>query len=284
MIKKIGIAGDRGFIGSSLAKIMLESEFEVFGFNSSNPTIVEPQKMNSLLRNVDTLVWAATKVNPIIAENKPELLDRELKDWGEFLRYWEKEKKKKARLVFLSSGGCVYSGRDLPFKEEFPDLGINAYGLHKVQMEKILQNSITNWTILRLSNVYGLGQESGRGQGVIAEWRKSLKENHFINVFGSLDSFRDYIHIKDACEAIILSTGPEGQDQVFNVGSGEKTTLRELLDHVEKISKTNFQLNIFEGRQSDRDGYHLDISRFKNTFGWSPKVSLEKGLREILGY
>jgi UDP-glucose 4-epimerase len=282
MIKLVGVVGNHGFIGKPLTNLLLKSDFDVVGFNGENKVLLEPGKLNISIQNIDVLIWAATRVNPIVAENDQELIRREFSEWRDFLSFWEKEKKEDAQIIFLSSGGCVYSGNELPFKENFPIEGINAYGRHKAEMEKVLVNSVSNWTILRLSNVYGPGQQPGKGQGVIAEWKKSLSEHNSINVFGSLNSFRDYLYISDACDAIVLSIGFRGKNKIFNIGSGKKTSLQELLDIFTSIAGGNFQIDELKSRLSDRAGYHLDISNFQKTFEWSPKITLEKGLREIL--
>jgi UDP-glucose 4-epimerase len=282
MNKVVGVVGNHGFIGKTLTNYLLRSDFKVVGFNDENKVLNEQGKLNKSIQNIDVLIWAATRVNPIVAENDQKLIESELSEWRDFLRLWEREKKEDAQIIFLSSGGCVYSGNELPFKENFPNEGINAYGRHKAEMEKVLVNLVSNWTILRLSNVYGPGQQPGRGQGVIAEWKKSLSELSSINVIGELNSFRDYLYIADACDAIILSLGPRSENKIFNVGSGERTSLQELLDIFTRITGGNFQIGELKSRPSDRNGYHLDISNFQKTFGWSPKITLEKGLRETL--
>lgn len=282
MLREIAVVGNQGFIGSSLNSRLLESGFNVAGFNSRNPVMSESLELNNSLKNVDVLVWAASKTNPIIAENDPRIIQNELDEWKKFLSLWESERKLNSRLIFLSSGGCVYSSQILPFKENFPTDGINKYGRQKAEMEKMLKRSISNWTILRLSNVYGPGQQSGKGQGVVAEWKKTLQESRSINIFGSLNSFRDYVYIADVVEAIILAMDVKGQNKVFNVGSGARTSLKELLSLFKELAETNFEINHHKSRQSDRDGYYLNTSEFESTFRWVPKISLKEGLRETL--
>jgi UDP-glucose 4-epimerase len=149
----------------------------------------------------------------------------------------------------------------------------------KVSMEKELMLSEVPFTILRVSNVYGPGQPHGRGQGVIAEWKYAIENGYDIKVFGSLETFRDYIYIEDLCEGIYTILQNFGDSQVLNIGSGEPTPLSRILEIFTEFKSEESQVVLSQGRNTDRKGYFLDIDRIKTLYKWNPKISIENGIK-----
>ena len=185
------------------------------------------------------------------------------------------------KIVFLSSGGCVYDYSPDPIKEDFPAHGSNEYGRAKIKMENRLLDSNLNGIVLRVSNVYGQGQQTGRGQGVIAEWANSIKNRNPITVYGNIDASRDFIHISDLVSAITLSCGNEFQG-ILNVGSGISTTLQQILDSFSSAAGMDFLVDFAPSREIDKKSYVLDISKTKKLLGWSPLIGVNQGIQELV--
>ncbi len=272
--------GSGGFIGSSLCSHLRKEHNQVMEIGSHTP-LLKNQDLAESIHELDALIWAASRVNPITAETRPDLLDIELVEWRAFLHAWHKHFGATRPIYFLSSGGCVYSSSKMPLNELSEARGINKYGELKVQMEIELASSGIPGTILRISNVYGQNQPHGRGQGVVAEWKKALQSGENIKVFGSTESFRDYVYIDDVVSAVTKVLSLEAKPRVFNVGSGVATTLSEILEVVESLKSPNTEIQFFEGRKTDRLGYYLDISALKMAIHWEPETTIEVGLARI---
>jgi UDP-glucose 4-epimerase len=277
---KIVIVGGRGFIGRSLSKKLEISGQEVLILDRLNPA-VSSNELSKQIEGANTVVWLAARVNPILAELRPDLIELEISEWRVFLSLLQAHNIS-AKVVYLSSGGCVYSDSKTPFTELSQAHGINEYGRLKVRMEESLQVTELPFTILRVSNVYGHGQPHGRGQGVIAEWGNALKTRKNLKVYGPLNSFRDYIHIDDVCEAIIQVIKLEDQRHVFNLGSGIPTHLGEILEIFLSIGIDPNQISHDQKRTFDRSGYYLDISKLTGALNWKPKIPIMLGLKAIL--
>jgi UDP-glucose 4-epimerase len=277
---KIAIVGGRGFIGKSLSKKLKGSGLEVLIIDRSNPAVTS-NELSKKIQSANRIVWLATTVNPILAESRPDLIELEISEWRLFLSLWEK-KNPTSRVIYLSSGGCVYSDSKTPFTEDSQTNGINDYGRVKIRMEESLRDTRIPFTILRVSNVYGHGQPHGRGQGVIAEWANALETGTKLKVFGSLHSFRDYIHVDDVCDAIIQVIKLEDHRYVFNLGSGIPTTLADILDIFLSTGIKPDQIEYDQKRTIDRNGYYLDISKITSALKWKPKISIQSGLSRIL--
>lgn len=277
--KKIAIIGSNGFIGSSLNKYLQTKKFSTLLFNSDNPLIVNSELNNQILE-ANVIVWCASRVNPVTANKREDLLEKEIEEWKTILNFLEKRFKFGGKLIYLSSGGCTYTSGNLPFSEDSEAFGTNKYGKLKIAMEEELFSRDISSIILRVANVYGPGQPHGRGQGVIAEWKNAIESDSDIEVFGPTESFRDYIFIDDLCEGILQSFSINCFQEMFNLGSGIPTDLKTLLAIVNEIKSGNSNIVFHEKRAIDRMGYFLDVSKFTTYSSWTPAISVETGLRE----
>jgi len=278
---KIALIGNSGFIGSSLQNRLHKTGHDLVLFNSKI-NIFNSTKLTRSLAEAEILIWCASSVNPLSAEANPGLVKLELEKWTHFIAELQLEGSNSGqKLLFLSSGGCVYNSAQDDLTETSPADGINAYGIMKREMEKLLESSSLNWTILRISNVYGSGQKAGRGQGVIAEWVNSIKRGENITMIGSPLSYRDYIYLDDVIDAISMCLGSRARE-IYNIGSGMRTTLISLIQSFEIILGKELTINPVPPRVFDRAGFVLNNAKFSNEFNWNPKVSLQDGLRTIL--
>lgn len=278
-----GVVGSDGFIGKHLVKTLEQSGIEVMSFNSNNRPLSHKGDLNEAALQTHLLIWCASKVNPAVADRSPEIVASEVAEWKAFIALWKKKTLTKAiPLIFISSGGCVYSSQEMPFVETSACKGINSYGRMKSEMEEVLVNAEIPFKILRAANVYGPGQSIDRGHGVIAEWINAINKNKAIEVYGSLDTFRDFIHVNDVVAAILSCMRLPNTDGVFNIGSGKATTLQDILDKLTKLSKKDFLILHHEARSVDRQGYYLDINKALIDLMWQPKIHIDKGLQSCL--
>jgi UDP-glucose 4-epimerase len=243
-----------------------------------------PDISMAALSSVDTIVWAASGVNPKMANDSPQQVANELLLWKHFISkvaLLESTLGKNLQIIFLSSGGCVYDGTSPPFEVGDPARGINYYGKMKVQMEQMLVDSLSFWSILRVSNAYGLGQPSGRGQGVFAEWNHSLIEKRPLRVFGSINQVRDYINIVDVSKGIFLTSQFKTRG-IFNLGYGTGYSIEQAQELYGRFWKFPLAFEYHPKRGIDRNSYWLEMRNTQSAFNWRPQIDLEQGIREML--
>lgn len=281
MGSKVSIVGANGFIGRNLSNKLCALNYKLELFTTSKPIIVDEELSPDAI-NSNVIVWCATKVNPVSANQSPEMAVDELTYWKRFLKVISRCDTENLRIFFLSSAGCTYTGGDIPFSELDRAEGTNVYGKHKLQMESLLSQSEISSIILRIANVYGPNQPFGRGQGVIAEWINSILRNEPITIYGDLESFRDYLFIEDLLDLIVLLIDSNVDDQVFNVGSGKATSLQELKDLFAELTRIKISSSENATRTFDRQGYVLDISKVSKMIGWVPRYQLKEGLLHCL--
>ena len=276
-VKKTLLVGAGGFVGKTLLsrQNLMDHQYLLLDTRRDQNT------SESLIEETQAAIWCASRTNPLLASHNPALVELEFSEWENFIHKLITVNYE-GKVVFLSSGGCVYSDGDLPFREGDKSEGTNDYGRMKIRMEKQLEASQLDYRILRVSNLYGPGQEAGKGQGVIAEWTNQITAQGIINVIGSKENTRDFLHIDDLASAIERTLTKHSDSGIYNIGSGKRISLKEIIQILKMHSKSEFQVLESPARSFDRTGYSLNIEKFTSTFSWSPSIAIDEGLRNML--
>lgn len=135
-------------------------------------------------------------------------------------------------------------------------------------------------TSLRFFNVYGIGQNMDNlKQGMFSIYLAQAINNHHIIVKGSKDRFRDFIYIDDVVRAVLLAIDRpfKSEFETFNVCSGKKRTVEELLDVIKEKLPFNITENYIEGTPGDQHGIYGDYSKINKMLGWKPQVGFDEG-------
>jgi UDP-glucose 4-epimerase len=190
------------------------------------------------------------------------------------------------RIVYVSSGGTVYGIPRQDFiAEDHPLDPINPYGLSKLAVEKycgVFRHQFgLDSAILRLSNPYGRRQREGSGQGVVGAWMARMRRGEPIELWGDGSVVRDYLAVEDAAKAIVLAAEAPTLPAVLNVGSGEGTSLSELLTRVEACAGRAADVVRRDARRVDVPRNVLDVALAARSLAWRAEIPLEQGLRAM---
>ena len=268
------IVGSSGYIGSRLLpKLTSEKNFLVPSKSNFAQFLNSAESLN--FKNV---FWVAGSQLPADTfeyklEEHPDLVNLE-----KLIRFVQKSE---SCFIFLSSGGCVYGPGSGVFTEASNTLPVNLYGELKLLSEQMIINNLNNYTILRVANVFGVGQKPSRSQGVIPHWLEAIRENRPLTVFGPTHSYRDYIDIDSVINAILLSSKSSSKG-VFNIGSGTKVELGTLIEIFEHVLGRSPSILSLDARTSDRNGYLLDSKRAEANLGWRRPQDILKLLEGII--
>jgi len=279
-MNNVAIVGPDGFLGTELRCYFDKSSIAYTNFSRENPFVSDNTKF--LIRNqkISDVIYLATSINPLRAELEKEKVDSELerlKKTLEFLGEFAPE----INFIFPSSGGTVYSKSGRNKLETQPSDGANTYGKFKSNCEAMIRSSELSHVILRIANVYGKNQRTGRGQGVIAEWIQSAKLGKKIVVIGSLDQSRDFVYIDDLNRAFASVLGRKCLNETINIGSGSDTSLRELIAIISRTSGNQLIIEQVNGRNFDVSNISLNIDKAKKLLGWKPEVEISDGINKI---
>lgn len=187
------------------------------------------------------------------------------------------------KLIFLSSGGTVYGTPDtVPVKEDAPLRPVCSYGVVKVAIEKYLAMYHHLYdlqtVILRASNPYGPRQGRLRVQGLIATFLSRLQQGKPLEVWGDGEVVRDYFHVHDLAELCVRAVESD-RSGVFNAGSGEGTSINQIIHLIRQVTGADPEVNYTAGRSFDVDRVFLDIRAAREAYRWQPLIPLHEGIR-----
>lgn len=184
------------------------------------------------------------------------------------------------KLVYAGSS-TYYGNQKPPQLEDMAPEFLNFYGLSKYVGEEYcrlydrMYNLPTN--VMRYFNVYG-PRLSGEGAYalVMSIFLRQKRAGLPLTIHGDGSQTRDFIHVRDVARANICALESELHGRTYNVGSGVAISVKELAN---RISENQ----IHEARRAgDADVTLADISRIKADLDWSPEVSFDLGMEELL--
>lgn len=187
--------------------------------------------------------------------------------------------------VFTSSI-AVYGNGEPPFVESKSPTPIDPYGIAKYSVELDLMAAHElfglNYVIFRPHNVYGEKQNvSDPYRNVIGIFMRRLMEGKSMPIFGDGSQRRAFTYVGDIAPAIAESPMiPESLNQVFNVGSDDHHSVRELADLVAKAMGTEASFEFRELRHEAHTAY-CDHSKMRRVFPSLTDTSLEEGLTRM---
>jgi UDP-glucose 4-epimerase len=192
------------------------------------------------------------------------------------------------QVIFASSGGTVYGENGaFPLSEQSPLEPKSPYGLSKYVGERYLQLYFTlfglNSVILRYSNVYGPRQDPKGEAGVVAIFCENILNEKPLTVFGDGTQTRDYVFVSDVVAANLEALRMK-ECLILNVGTSQETSVNELISAFERLVGRPLPLNHAPSRQGELQRNSLSSSWARERLGWTPKVSLEEGLRQTLDW
>ncbi|PKQ31408.1 MAG: epimerase [Actinobacteria bacterium HGW-Actinobacteria-2] len=105
-------------------------------------------------------------------------------------------------VFYASSAGAIYAGAaDPPFTEATVPAPLSAYGTAKLEAERLVSSVAgekVSVAIARISNLYGPGQDLSKPQGLVSQLCLAAYRRRPLNIYVSLDTLRDYLHVDDA--------------------------------------------------------------------------------------
>ncbi len=130
--------------------------------------------------------------------------------------------------------------QQIPTPETAPTDPITAYGISKLTIEKYLALHEhlyrSDYRVLRVTNPYGPFQTALKNQGVIAALISRAMSGESMEVWGDGSVVRDFIYIDDVIDALEAAMQDQSSHRVFNIGSGQGHSLREVIGMVERLA------------------------------------------------
>ncbi|MGM0468219.1 MAG: GDP-mannose 4,6-dehydratase [Promethearchaeati archaeon] len=140
--------------------------------------------------------------------------------------------------------------------------------------------------ILRMSCICGPRQLGVEAQGWINHLIFSAIKDKTINIYGNGKQVRDILFINDLLKIFKLILENKIKNEIYCIGGGKDNTISilELINLLEKILEKKIHYKFQEWRKADQKIYFSDITKAKQDFNWSPKISPEEGIKKIIKY
>ncbi len=200
----------------------------------------------------------------------------------------------KGQIGFISSAGGVYGGSSTPqpFNENAQLSAISPYGEAKIEQEELLgvmgEALGVQATILRPANVYGLGQDLSKSQGLVSHLCRAAMEQTSIDLWVPLSTQRHYITARDAAQKIMMTMDAHrtlgSPLSAKNIFGGRAISVGSLIRLVESVSGCPIQVRDTQSSQSRQHPFDLLLSsRAFTEVDAYPCIPLAKGIEELLG-
>lgn len=203
------------------------------------------------------------------------------------------------KFIFISSGGVIYGEpEELPVPEDAPKQPISPYGVAKLASEFYLFSAKQTWGLayiaLRYANVYGPRQTPKSEANVISTFSRQLLQGETVTIFGDGRQTRDFVFVRDVVAANLLATehleevnrapARSIDDLAFNIGTGQETSVNELLHRFEKALQRKCDARYAPPRPGELQRNALDISRARRILRFTPTTALDEGLCETVDW
>jgi GDP-L-fucose synthase len=294
---KIYIAGHNGMVGSAIWRTLLAKGYtNLIGVSSKALDLRSQQAVRDFIsqEKPDVIIDAAAKVGGILANNnypypflmenlqiQNNLIDSALQGGIE-------------KFIFLGSS-CIYPKlAPQPLKEEYLLTGEleptnEWYAIAKITGVKACQairkQFGKDYVSLMPTNLYGINDNFDLNTShvlpaMMRKFHEAKENNHApVTLWGSGTPMREFLFVDDMAEAVVFALENKLPDYLYNVGTGEDLTIKQLAETIQKITGHQGEI-VWDSTKPDGTPRKLmDISKM-HEMGWKHKVNLEEGIRK----
>jgi len=294
---KIYIAGHNGMVGSAIWRILTAKGYtNLIGKSSKELDLKEQQAVRDFIEKEkpDVIIDAAARVGGILANNdypyqflseniqiQSNLIDAALKNNVE-------------KFIFLGSS-CIYPKlAPQPLKEEYLltdtlEPTNEWYAIAKITGVKACQairkQFGKDYVSLMPTNLYGSYDNFDLNTShvlpaMIRKFHEAKINGHSpVTLWGSGTPMREFLFVDDMAKAVVFALENKLPDYLYNVGTGEDLTIKELAETIQKITGHNGEI-IWDSSKPDGTPRKLmDITKM-HELGWKHELNLEEGVRK----
>ena len=300
--RKALLTGGAGFLGSNLARYLLEKGWYVrvvdnlSSGNRINLTGLDVEFIEGNICNIETTRDVCNNIDVVFhlaaCVGRQQSIDDPQTDSKTNLigtvNILEGMRHNGVKRIVYSSSAAIYGELFYPSVNECHPLNPNSpYGVSKLAAEKmiIVYSGIYNIIsiCLRYFNIYGINQRYDAYGNVIPIFAQRIFSDMPISIYGDGLQTRDFINVKDVVKANYLACATHASG-VYNLGTGNSITIKSLADILQKISGRRVDINYEPERQADIRHCKADIQKIKKDLGYKPVIKLNEGLREYIDW
>ena len=314
-MKKIIVTGGLGFIGSNLIELLLKKNFYVINIDkatySSNfyniKDFIKSKRYKFIKLDISN-----KKIGKVFTKYKPSGIfnlaaethvDRSIDNPGNFIQsnivgvynllecFKNFTKKNKCRLIHISTDevyGDILVGRS---DEKYPYRPSSPYAASKAASDHLISSYIRTYNlpaiVTNCSNNYGPKQHPEK---LIPKLIFNIMNNRPLPIYGKGKNSREWIFVKDHCEALIKVFQKGKHGEFYNIGSNKNLNnlqvTKELIKKSEKIITLGkrVKINFVKDRPGHDIRYALNSNKIKKKLKWYPKTKFSDGIKLTLNW
>ena len=309
-MKKIIVTGGLGFIGSNLVELLLKKNFYVINIDkatySSNFYNTREFKKNSKYKFIK-LDIVNPKIRKIFSKYKPSgvfnlaaetHVDRSIDNPDSFIQsnivgvynllecFKNFTKKNKSKLIHISTDevyGDILKGRT---SENYPYQPSSPYAASKASSDHLVNSYIRTYKlpaiVTNCSNNYGPKQHPEK---LIPKLIYNIMHNKPLPIYGKGTNSREWIYVKDHCDALIKVFMKGKIGEFYNIGSNKNLTNLDVCKHLLNLAKNEKKINkkvkilFVKDRPGHDTRYALNSNKIMKKLKWKPKITFKNGIR-----
>ena len=314
-MKKIIVTGGLGFIGSNLIDLLIKKKFFVINIDkatySSNFYNVKDFK-NSKKYKFIRLDIKDKRIKNILFKYKPSGIfnlaaethvDRSIDNPGSFIQsnivavynllenFRNFTRKNKCKLIHISTDevyGDILTGRS---HEKYPYQPSSPYAASKAASDHLVSSYVRTYNlpaiVTNCSNNFGPKQHPEK---LIPKLIYNILKNKPLPIYGKGTNSREWIYVKDHCEALIKVFLKGKIGQFYNIGSNKNLNNLEVAKKLLKTSKklinlgNKVKIKFIKDRPGHDIRYALNSNKIKKELGWYSKTNFSKGIKLTLDW
>jgi len=184
--------------------------------------------------------------------------------------------------VFASTNAVVGAGTTGTIHEGAPLAPLTPYGATKAAGEMNISCYAASYGVrgvsLRFTNVYGPGMSEK--DSIVPRLMRVAGSGGAFNIYGDGKQVRDYVNVADVVDAVVLAITNEDMSGPVVIGSGSSVSVLDLVELVEEVLGATLDVRNVPAKAGEMPAVIVDNSRARS-FGWEPRVTLDKGLAEV---
>jgi len=270
---QFSIFGSSGFVGSRFCELIGENAYK--------------EKRNALAPHRKKVVYFISTTDNYNVFNDVEIDIRT--NLLHLVKVLDGARKNECeRFTFISSW-FVYGDTKLPAKENYCLNPKGFYSITKAAAENLVESYCKTFNIpyqiLRLSNVYGSGDNGvSKKKNALQYLINELRMNNQINLYHNGNFYRDYLHVDDIVEAIRICLYKGADNEVFNIGSGDKILFSDVINLAKEILESSSEIQSIEPPRFHSiiqvKDFYMDVNKVKS-LGFEQRVSIEEGILQL---
>ena len=311
-MKKIIVTGGLGFIGSNLIELLLKKNYYVINLDkvtySSNLYNTKTFKNNKNYKFIKCDI-NSNKIENIFNQYKPvgifnlaaethvdrsidspkSFIDSNIMGVFNILEIFRKfsKKNKKTKLIHISTDevfGDILIGRS---DENYPYKPSSPYAASKASSDHLVSSYVRTYNIPAIvtncSNNYGPKQHPEK---LIPKLIYNILTNKSLPIYGNGSNSREWIYVKDHCEALIKIFEKGKIGNFYNIGSNKNQTNLEICNKLINVAKKNkilgssVKIKFVKDRPGHDIRYALNSLKLKKELKWTPKTNLSEGIKK----